>query len=80
MVGWAVLMLAIVTHQFGHGDYRLAIPMAWSVGAWFVVDSTGSIVAGLPGNVVLNVTFVALYVPPLLTLRTTERQAQNASS
>jgi hypothetical protein len=37
--------------------------------AWFVVDCIGSLFAGLPGNLVLNVSFLVLFVPPLLVLQ-----------
>lgn len=68
MAGWGALMFSIVRTQFAAGDHRLARPMITAVLLWFVVDSAGSVVAGLPGNVVLNVSFVALFVPPLLYL------------
>jgi hypothetical protein len=36
-----------------------------SVISWFVVDGIGSTLAGAPGNVVLNVVFLALFTVPL---------------
>ncbi|MEM6930240.1 MAG: hypothetical protein AAF602_25090, partial [Myxococcota bacterium] len=35
---------------------------------WYVVDSAGSLVAGIPGNVVLNTVFLGLFLVPLLSL------------
>jgi hypothetical protein len=37
--------------------------------AWFVVDCTGSLLANLPGNVLLNIVFLGLFMPPLLVLQ-----------
>ena len=68
MVGWGTLMYLVVTRQFAAGNFELALPMMISVIAWFIVDSTGSLVAGLPGNVVLNTGFVAIFLPPLIVL------------
>lgn len=82
MVGWGTLMFLIVTKQFARGDHRLARPMVWSVLAWFVVDSTGSLVAGLPGNLVLNLVFAVLFVPPLRRLHVLgeEMHSENGAS
>ena len=44
-------------------------PMTAGVITWFLVDSTASLAAGLPGNVVLNVSFLAFFAVPLVKLR-----------
>jgi hypothetical protein len=69
MVGWGTLMHLIVRGPFRRGDTTLAGPMLAAVVAWFVVDSTGSLLADLPGNVILNLGFLVLFLPPLLGLR-----------
>ncbi len=69
MVGWGTLMYLIARGPFTSGDTTLATPMLLSVLAWFVVDSTGSLAAGLPGNVVLNLGFLLLLAPPLERIR-----------
>ena len=58
MVGWGVLMYLIATPQ-----QFAAIPAL----------PTGSVAAGLPGNLVLNLVFLGLFVPPLRALARTER-------
>ena len=65
-------MFLIVTKQFAHHNYELALPMVFSVVIWFVVDSAASVVAGLYGNVVLNLSFVGIFLPPLLHLHRVE--------
>ena len=69
MVGWGTLMYLVVRGPFRRGDTTLAGPMLAAVLAWFSVDSTGSFLAQLPGNVVLNLGFLVLFVPPLTSLR-----------
>ena len=69
MVGWGLLMHAIAGGPFARGDTTLATPMLRAVVAWFVVDSTGSLLAGVPGNVVLNGAFVVLLALPLIRLQ-----------
>lgn len=74
MVGWGTLMHLIARGPFRQGDTTLAGPMLVAVVAWFVVDSTGSFLADLPENVLLNIGFLVLFVPPLLRLRQSERE------
>ena len=69
MVGWGTLMYLIARGPFARGDVTLATPMLRSVLAWFVVDSTGSLLAGVPGNVLLNVAFLVLLGLPLQRTR-----------
>lgn len=69
MVGWAVLMYAVVSGPIAQGDRRMVDAMLACVVAWFLVDSAGSLAAGLPGNVVLNVGSVLAFLPPLVLLR-----------
>ncbi|MEE9330415.1 MAG: hypothetical protein V3V30_09785 [Parvularculaceae bacterium] len=65
MVGWAVLFWQIVTRLYPR-DPRLARQMiTWSILSWFVLDSTGSIIAGAPLNAVFNIGFLALFLLPL---------------
>ncbi len=57
MVGWMALLAVLI-----HGPLRRGEPWAWtavaaSVGAWFVVDTTMSLLTGYPENALLNVAF-----------------------
>jgi hypothetical protein len=69
MVGWGLLMLLLSTKQLLTTMPGLSRMMLIALFAWFVVDSTGSFLADIPGNVVLNVGFLVLFVPPLWVLR-----------
>lgn len=73
MVGWGSLMYLIVQSQFAHGNNQLAKPMIISILAWCIVDSAGSLAAGLPGNIILNLSFLAIFIPPLARLSNSKR-------
>ncbi|PKN68673.1 MAG: hypothetical protein CVU54_13650 [Deltaproteobacteria bacterium HGW-Deltaproteobacteria-12] len=69
MVGWGILMFLLV-RNFLNNDFALVRRLILiSIVAWFVVDSTGSFLAELPGNVLLNVSFLFLFLPPLLLVK-----------
>jgi len=68
MVGWGVLMYLIATPQQFAAIPALPRLMQYALYAWFVVDCIGSLAAGLPGNLVLNLVFLGLFVPPLRAL------------
>ena len=40
-----------------------------AAGLWFVVDSTGSVAAGVPSNVVMNCIFFVTFALPLLLVK-----------
>jgi hypothetical protein len=69
MVGWGLLMLLLSTKQLLTTVPGLSRMMLIALLAWFFVDSIGSFLAEIPGNVILNVGFLALFVPPLWVLR-----------
>ena len=54
MTGWGAMFVAL-----GHG-WAVGKAIATGAAAWFAVDSAGSLVAGVPLNVVGNVPFLAL--------------------
>lgn len=69
MVGWGVLMYLLATPEQMTHNPALPRMMMVALGAWFVVDSVGSLLAELPGNIVLNVAFMGLFVPPLVAIQ-----------
>lgn len=68
MVGWGALMLTLTLGPLAAEPRVLARTLVVGVVGWYVVDSTGSLVAGIPGNVVLNTVFLGLFAPPLVVL------------
>lgn len=64
LVGWGAL-LWLVADRLVPRDPGLARSMILlSLGAWFVVDSTGSVVSGGHWNVLGNLGFLLLFVVP----------------
>lgn len=65
MIGWGVLLWAISAKLY-HREPDLARSMIfWSIGTWFITDSLGSIVAGVPLNAFLNIGFLVAFILPL---------------
>ena len=65
MVGWGVL-LWLISAKLYHREPDLARSMIyWSISIWFITDSIGSIVAGVPINAFLNIGFLVAFVLPL---------------
>ena len=67
MVGWGLLMYLLARHITTMVGLPRILLMA--IVAWFVVDCTGSLLANMPGNVLLNIIFLGLFMPPLLVLQ-----------
>lgn len=68
MVGWSVLLLAVLHGPFARGDYFGWLAIAASLGIWFLLDTTFSAVTGYWQNVVLNTVFgVAMAIPLVAT-------------
>jgi hypothetical protein len=58
MFGWAVLMgLTLGRHPVGGARLILL-----SVGAWFLVDTAWSLACGFPGNALLNLGFLLIFL------------------
>lgn len=68
LVGWGVTIWLLAAGPIARGQAGTARIVLLGLAAWFLVDSAGSLVAQMPGNVVLNAGFMALFLPPLLRL------------
>lgn len=66
LAGWGMMIWLITTRIYAHdpalGGPLIVIPTC----VWFVVDSTGSVIAGAPFNAVLNLSFLAILVLPVI--------------
>ena len=65
LVGFGVLQWLVVTKLFAREPALARQMMLTSMGVWFVVDCTASVIAGAPFNAVMNVPFLLLFVVPL---------------
>jgi hypothetical protein len=66
MTGWGVMLWQIASQLYPGSPQlarRLILTGVWT---WFVIDSTGSVIAGATLNAGLNVGFLLMFVLPLL--------------
>lgn len=73
MVGWGVALFLVTKLLFSH-ESRLGWNLiAGSVAAWFLPDTTYSLLSGYWQNATLNAFFLALYAIPLWAIRRASR-------
>ena len=65
MVGWGLMLWQVVTRLYPRDPELARTMILTSIGAWFIVDSAGSIAAGAPVNGVLNIGFLLAFAIPL---------------
>lgn len=75
LIGWGAMLYALASGPIAGGDAVARRVFTLSVLAWFTFDSLGSLLAGWPGNVVLNLVFLELLLGPIWLL---SRQAKRA--
>ena len=64
-----MMMVLIVAPAVARGDEAIRRSAIIAILTWFVVDSTGSIASGVPGNAVLNSVFLAVFLAPLIMVK-----------
>lgn len=69
MFGWGLLLWQLATQLMPKEPVLAASLIRTSIVAWFVVDSTCSVLAGAYLNVVLNVGFLAMFLVPLAQVK-----------
>ena len=69
MAGWGVLLWMLSTHLFPRDQALASKLIISSIVTWFVIDSTGSILAGAPLNAAFNVPFLLVFCVPLWRYR-----------
>ena len=67
MIGWGVLMY-FVSDELQKSP-RMLKAMIVSLLCWFASDSLGSFVSGVYGNIFLNLVFLAMFLYPLMKIR-----------
>jgi hypothetical protein len=63
--GWGALLWLISTRLYPHDPVLGRSLILTSVWVWFCIDSTASVLAVAPYNVLLNMLFLAMFVVPL---------------
>ncbi|MBC8042814.1 MAG: hypothetical protein IAF08_05140, partial [Rhizobacter sp.] len=65
IVGWSVALLLTLASSFRRREREGWNTLAASVGIWFTVDSTYSLISGFWQNAVFNVVFFVCFAIPL---------------
>jgi hypothetical protein len=74
-MGWGVMIYLVAAKLYRREPELARSIILASVVTWFLVDSIGSVVAGAPANVIINLVFLLMFVVPLYV---TSRQNQAA--
>jgi hypothetical protein len=69
LVGWGCALFHVTRTLFAEGSRDAWVLVAGSVGAWFVADTSYSLLSGYWQNALLNTGFLMLFVPPLWATR-----------
>ena len=66
MAGWGAMLWLAATRLYSQAPELAGTMIMVSLGAWFIVDSLGSILAGAPLNALLNMGFLPIFLIPLM--------------
>lgn len=77
MVGWGVMMWLVIDRLVPTDPGLARLLLLESTLAWFLVDSTGSYVAGATVNVLLNTALMLAVVLPAWRIGSRQLAAQN---
>jgi hypothetical protein len=69
MFGWGLALALVVKTLFAAGDRAGWNMVALSIGAWFVPDTSYSLLSGYWQNALLNLGFLLLFAAPLAATR-----------
>lgn len=69
MFGWGLMLAIVVRTLFAAGQRMGWNMVAVSVGAWFIPDTSYSLISGFWQNAVLNSAFLFLFLVPLVATR-----------
>ena len=67
--GFSVLLFLVVAPLIEEGSQLAIRGTIISMLVWFVIDSAGSVAAGVPSNVIFNTIFLAMILGPVLAIR-----------
>ena len=69
MLGWSCLMLLVVRGPLRRGEDWAITMLAQSIGLWFILDTSMSLVLGYATHALFNIPFVLALGIPLFMLR-----------
>ncbi len=65
IAAFAGMLLWVVIPELQHGNYRVIKGAKYSIWAWYIVDSLGSVLVGVASNAVFNTVFLLMLLIPL---------------
>ncbi|VAW12374.1 hypothetical protein MNBD_ALPHA09-114 [hydrothermal vent metagenome] len=65
----SIMLLGIVVPAIRRGDRQPVRVAIWALVAWFVIDSAGSIAAGVASNAAFNIILLVAALIPLITVK-----------
>ena len=72
---WCVFLIAIVAPAIERGDDAVRRGAMLALVVWYVVDSSGSALSGVPINVAINTVFFVVIMAPLMLVKVGQRHA-----
>ncbi|MEP1206000.1 MAG: hypothetical protein ABJM29_05100 [Rhizobiaceae bacterium] len=66
LAGWGATLWLIASQVYAKDPVTGGRIILTGIGAWFVLDSAGSILAGAPFNAVMNISFLLMFEIPVL--------------
>ncbi|SMP10994.1 excinuclease ABC subunit A [Shimia sagamensis] len=66
MVGLGFMIWQITIRVYANDPTTGATIIHWGIWSWFVIDSTGSVLAGAWFNAVLNTGFLLMFILPII--------------
>ncbi|MBM1220099.1 hypothetical protein JQU17_09390 [Ponticoccus sp. SC2-23] len=69
VAGWGTLVWLVADRLYARDPALAGSMLLISASVWFVIDSTASVIAGAPFNVVLNLLLAAVVFGPILLAR-----------
>ena len=75
LFGWGMMFWVVTTDVYATNPKLGGKIILISIVSWFIIDSTGSIIAGFGANAVMNIIFLLFFsVPVLMHSRATAHQ------
>ena len=75
LFGWGMMFWVVTTDVYATNPKLGGKIILISIISWFIIDSTGSIIAGFGANAVMNISFLLFFsVPVLMHSRATAHQ------
>lgn len=76
MAGFGTLLWLIASRLYPREPRLARMMIMTSIGTWFVIDGIASAIAGAPFNAILNISFLLIFVIPLILAGRTQGNSE----